>query len=229
MNRTAKQARSDSLKTGVAAGAKGRRAVVLGGGIAGLAAAGVLARHFEDVTVLERDRYPEKPEVRPHAAQGAHPHVLMARGVVTASQLVPELPGWLDELGIPEGDLTYHVRLAYDGRWLPKVRSGIPFRTCTRPVIEHLLARDVRQRANVSLFDDCKVTGLVGRERVRAVRFLRGEVPEEMDADLLVDATGRASASVRWLQEAGLPPVLQECVDAGAVYSSCLFETPRRR
>ena len=37
----------------------GKHAVVIGGSIAGLAAAGVLARHFERVTLLERDEYPE--------------------------------------------------------------------------------------------------------------------------------------------------------------------------
>src|SRR6187397_845877 len=92
---------------------KGRRALMLGGGIAGLSAAGVLARHFEEVTLVERDRYPTDPAaVRLHTPHGAHIHILLAGGLVTLSRLVPELPSWLDEMGMPEGDLTHHTRVA---------------------------------------------------------------------------------------------------------------------
>jgi cation diffusion facilitator CzcD-associated flavoprotein CzcO len=43
-------------------GKLGRRAVVVGAGIGGLSAAGVLAKYFDQVDVLERDqtRYPLK-------------------------------------------------------------------------------------------------------------------------------------------------------------------------
>ena len=41
-----------------------RHAVVLGGSLAGLLAARVLADHFEHVTLIERDAYPETTETR---------------------------------------------------------------------------------------------------------------------------------------------------------------------
>ena len=41
----------------------GRHAVVLGGSLAGLLAARVLIDHFERVTLIERDAYPETAEV----------------------------------------------------------------------------------------------------------------------------------------------------------------------
>src|SRR5690606_31424878 len=43
----------------------GRHAVVVGGSLAGLLAANVLAAHVDRVTVVERDRFPEEPEPRP--------------------------------------------------------------------------------------------------------------------------------------------------------------------
>jgi 2-polyprenyl-6-methoxyphenol hydroxylase-like FAD-dependent oxidoreductase len=204
---------------------KGRRAVVLGGGIAGLAAAGTLARHFEEVQVIERDPYPDQPAVRPHAPQGAHVHVLLAKGLEVLSRLVPELSGWLDEMGLHEGDLTQQLRTAYDGRWLPKTRSGIPFRPCTRPAIEHLLRRDALSRPNVTILAEHRAERLLGRERITGVRVTHGGSEHDIEADLVVDAMGRASPSARWLSEAGTEPAT-ETVDAGVVYTSCLFESP---
>lgn len=203
-----------------------RHAVVLGGGIAGLAAAGVVARYFEQVTLVERDRYPAGAAVRPHAAHGHHVHVLLAGGLVALSRLFPELPGWLDEMGFTAGDLTYHARVAYAGRWLPRAHSGVPVRTCTRADVEYVLRRAVARRDNVRVADRCEAVGLVGRDRVRSVRISRDGAEDELPADLVVDAMGRSSPSVRWLEQAGLPRVEEEVVDPGVVYTSAWFEPP---
>jgi 2-polyprenyl-6-methoxyphenol hydroxylase-like FAD-dependent oxidoreductase len=206
---------------------KGRSAVVLGGGIAGLSSAGVLARHFEQVTVVERDEMPPSPEVRPHAPQGAHVHALLAGGLRSLTRLVPELPAWLDEMGFPEADLTQHVCFSYDGRWLPRVRSGIAMRTCTRPTIEHLLARDAARRPNVRVLDGTKVLRLVGDGRVTGVKVERGGAEEELASDLVVDASGRGSPSPKWLASVGVPPPEELLLDAGVMYTSCWFELTR--
>ena len=41
-----------------------RHAVVVGGSLAGMLAARVLSDHFDRVTLLERDRFPETPAAR---------------------------------------------------------------------------------------------------------------------------------------------------------------------
>jgi 2-polyprenyl-6-methoxyphenol hydroxylase-like FAD-dependent oxidoreductase len=209
------------------ASTKGTHAVVLGGGIAGLATAGVLARHFERVTVVERDAYPTEVAPRLHTPQAHHVHILLAAGLVTLSKLVPDLPGWLDQLGFPEQDLTHHVRVCFEGRWLPKARSGILTRGCTRPTVEHLLRRDVARRDNVSILADRKVEGLLGSTLVRGVRVSRGGAEEDLAADLVVDAMGRGSPSLKWLAAMSVPAPEELLVDAGAVYSSCWFDAPR--
>ncbi len=48
----------------------GRRAVVVGAGFAGLAAAAALARRFEEVVVLERDELPASAVQRAGIPQG---------------------------------------------------------------------------------------------------------------------------------------------------------------
>jgi 2-polyprenyl-6-methoxyphenol hydroxylase-like FAD-dependent oxidoreductase len=57
-----------------------RHALVLGGGIAGVAKAAALSRRLAQVTLVERDLYPDGPELRPHGPHGAHVHLLLAGG-----------------------------------------------------------------------------------------------------------------------------------------------------
>lgn len=209
------------------ASTKGTHAVVLGGGVAGLATAGVLARHFERVTVVERDPYPAEAIPRLHTPQAEHLHVLLASGLAILSRLVPELPGWLDQAGFPECDLTYHMRVSYEGKWLPRTRSGVITRNCTRSTVEHLVRRDVARRDNVSVLAECKVEGLLGSTLVRGARVSRSGVEEELAADLVVDAMGRGSPSAKWLGAMSVPAPEEITVDAGVVYSSCWFEPPR--
>src|ERR1700754_3534512 len=53
----------------------GQRVVVIGAGMAGLAAAGAVADYFEQVIVLERDRLPDRSVPRPGTPQSRHLHV----------------------------------------------------------------------------------------------------------------------------------------------------------
>ena len=60
--------------------AGGSHALVVGGGMAGLLAARVLAEHFDRVTIVERDRLPAGPEPRGGVPQARHVHGMLMRG-----------------------------------------------------------------------------------------------------------------------------------------------------
>lgn len=207
--------------------AKAGQAIVLGGGICGLATAGVLSRHFERVTLIEQDRYDEAAPPRRHTPQGAHIHILLAGGLLTLTRLVPELPSLLDEQGLLPGDLTEHTRVAYSGRWLPRVHSGIPIRACTRGDVEQALLRDLKRRSQVTLRDGMSLLGYRYRDRITGVRLAGPDgATEELSADLVVDAMGRSSPSVRLLKELGLPAPEETCVDPSIGYATAWFEEP---
>jgi hypothetical protein len=57
--------------------------------MAGLMAARVLLKHFENVTILDRDRLPDTPEPRKGVPQARHVHVLMLRGRRILEELFP--------------------------------------------------------------------------------------------------------------------------------------------
>src|ERR1700741_4850583 len=76
-------------------------AVVIGGSIAGLCAARVLADCYSRVTVYERDQLPSAPANRPPVPQDRHLHMLMARGAMELDGLFPGLLEDMVAAGVP--------------------------------------------------------------------------------------------------------------------------------
>src|SRR5215469_6389376 len=68
-----------------------QHAVVIGGSMAGLLVARVLSDHFQQVTIIERDKLPEQAEVRKGVPQGQHVHALLAKGSAILGTLFPGL------------------------------------------------------------------------------------------------------------------------------------------
>ncbi|NBH09627.1 FAD-binding monooxygenase, partial [Amycolatopsis sp. SID8362] len=99
------------------------RAVVLGGSIAGLFTARVLAEVYGEVVVVDRDRF-TGPEVRQSVPQGRHAHGLLARGQQAAEELFPGLTGELRDAGVAVGDVSARMRWYVDGHRLRPGPTG---------------------------------------------------------------------------------------------------------
>ncbi|MGB6296294.1 MAG: hypothetical protein WBF90_08920 [Rivularia sp. (in: cyanobacteria)] len=65
------------------------KAVVIGGSIAGLLTARVLAESFESVTIIESDKLPLQPDKRKGVPQSVQPHVLFTKGYRILEELFP--------------------------------------------------------------------------------------------------------------------------------------------
>ena len=109
-------------------------AVVIGGGIAGLLAARVLTDHFERVTLVERDHFPETASPRKGLPQSRHLHVLLTRGRMALEQL---FPGIGDELLAPgaeaidaAGDIAWLTPAGWGTRFPSDIRSFACSRRC---------------------------------------------------------------------------------------------------
>src|SRR5271163_3328392 len=77
----------------------GERAIVIGGSMAGLMAARVLADHFDQVTILERDRIDDCPSVHKSIPQGNQLHALLAGGCQALTRLYPGFSAFLIDSG----------------------------------------------------------------------------------------------------------------------------------
>ncbi|MFF1614853.1 NAD(P)/FAD-dependent oxidoreductase [Amycolatopsis sp. NPDC058278] len=203
------------------------RAVVLGGGLAGMLAAAALARHCTTVTIVERDRYPDGPAVRQGTPQAHHAHLLMEAGARAIDDLVP---GALDALysagarkiGLPEDVLAFTQH-----GWQTRFPASHFLVSCSRPLLDQIVRRAVLGNDRIVLRTAVEATKLLGdASRVTGAELRSESGAELITADFLVDATGRASRTRSWLLRMGLPPVKGETVDSGLAYATRVFRAP---
>jgi 2-polyprenyl-6-methoxyphenol hydroxylase-like FAD-dependent oxidoreductase len=67
----------------------GRHVLVIGGSLAGLFAARVLADFFEKITILDRDVFPVRPDHRRGVPQSYHAHALLPTAFPILERLFP--------------------------------------------------------------------------------------------------------------------------------------------
>jgi 2-polyprenyl-6-methoxyphenol hydroxylase-like FAD-dependent oxidoreductase len=212
-------------------GFRGRgRALVIGAGVAGLAAAQALSAHFESVTLVERDPLPAGAAGRRGIPQAPHQHLLLARGRILLEALIPGIGAEIAAAGTEPMDVAQELAWLAPAGWSPRFRSGITILPCSRGLLERLMRERVLANPAVELLDGLDVVGLVAGPggAVAGVRARpsdrRGAEPDELPADLVVDASGRGSRLPGWLQELGVPAPQRSVVDAGVVYASCVFD-----
>ena len=211
----------------------GRTAVVLGGSMAGLCAAGALAPCFDEVLVLERDELPVDAEHRRGVPQSKHPHFLLNSGRRAISDL---FPGFEDDL-IAAGGL--HLMPSMDAAylegpgWAPRKQASMTMVYGSRILIERVLRDKVRLLDNVTIREGVSVRGLettdagTAQGRVTGVTFSTAtDGDERIDADLVVDAMGRGSSVSGWLAAADWPEPPVQTLDAKVTYTSRWYDLP---
>ena len=201
-------------------------AVVVGASIGGLLAARALSDVYDRVTVVERDVLDTAPEPRRGVPQGRHPHGLLSRGREVLEDFFPGLTDELVGLGVPTTDLQSGFRWFNSGRLMCQEPSGLVALGVSRPLLEARVRARVMALPTVSFIDGCDVTGLAAsadRRRVTGLRLMRradDSAEEVLDADLVVDASGRGSRAPQWLAALGYEPPAVDSVQIGQVYAS---------
>lgn len=210
----------------------GTTAVVMGGSMGGLCAAGVLARHFDQVIVLERDELPVDAEVRRGVPQSKHPHFILTTGRKAIGEIFPGFEeDWIAAGGM---HLMPSLSAAYaekDG-WVPRKASTMTMIYSSRVLIERVVRDKVRELPNVTIREATAVTGITtagagtAEGRVTGVDYSGPDGEGHIDADFVVDALGRGSSVVDWLHAAGWPKVPEQTLDAKVTYTSRWYDLP---
>jgi 2-polyprenyl-6-methoxyphenol hydroxylase-like FAD-dependent oxidoreductase len=188
-----------------------QHAIVMGGSLSGLLTARVLSKHFERVTIIEKDQVGRQPESRPGQPQTRHLHGLLVTGLRIMTDYFPDLPQALAANGAVVIDPPEHTQWHTYGGYRQRFASGLQGATMSRPLLEHLIRERVLSLPQIELLDRSKVAQLLvtpERERVIGVMLANhgSEKLTTLKADLVVDATGRNTHSPRWLRDLGYEP-----------------------
>ncbi len=213
----------------------GENAVVIGGGVAGLVTARVLADHFEQVVVLERDHIAEGPAIHKSIPQGNHLHALLLSGQQVLSSLYPGFTDKLQNLGavrlrwgkdnailLPDGKAHSLGGAVREPRDL-----GIDIYCQSRGLLEYCVRQSTKESANISFRSDCAVRGLISsNKRVGGVVYDHDGGSHSVMSDFVVDTGGRGSHAPRWIKELGFAPPEETSIGVDFAYASAKYRIP---
>jgi len=210
----------------------GNHAVVLGAGMAGLATAQVLSNYFSRVTVLERDLLPVEPAPRSGTPQSPHAHALLAGGLNALQFLFPRFEQDLLKAGAVRTRAGREIRLERPGfDPFPSRDLGFDIFSMSRPLLEAVVRRRVQENSSVTIQNRHRATEIVASPdtlRVEAVRC-DGEDGRALtiDADFVVEATGRGNLTLQLLERLGLQKPEETEIGIDQAYSTTIVERPR--
>lgn len=202
------------------------RAIVIGGSIAGLLSARVLADHFSVVTIVERDRFPPQPQARRGVPQSVQPHVLFARGYQILQELFPTIETELVAQGAVKIDWVREFFHFGEAGWSANAQSpsDVVSFTCSRPLLEWTIRNQLKRFGNVQFMEEQRVTQLLynaNKESIVGVSLRSVDATEQnLEAALVVDASGRRSKTPHWLRDIGFSPPPQTVVDPFLGYAT---------
>jgi 2-polyprenyl-6-methoxyphenol hydroxylase-like FAD-dependent oxidoreductase len=202
-------------------------AVVIGASVGGLLAAAALANKFSSVTIVERDELPAEPEPRRGVPQGHQVHALLAIGIESMERLLPNIvDDFVAAGGEPIDQGSDFAILGGEG-WSARSASDAKFVALRRPILEHVIRERVKQLPGVQIVPGT-VTGLLAsddRSRITGVTLKLADV-DQIEADFVVDSSGRSSRSTRWIADLGYGQVEEKQIVATINYATALVEIP---
>ncbi|WP_176079799.1 FAD-dependent oxidoreductase [Paraburkholderia tropica] len=195
-------------------------AVVIGASIAGLLAAATASQTFQRVTLIERDQLDDVAEPRKGVPQGALAHVLLPVGLDRIEMVLPGLREDLLASGASLFDASGDTAVLTSTGWMVRTK-GPEWVACRRPIVELCVRRRVQAIQNVE-FKGASVGGLAvgeseGRKIVTGVKLRDGSV---IEADFVINATGRRTKSIDWLAEHGVSAPRESFVNGYVGYAT---------
>jgi 2-polyprenyl-6-methoxyphenol hydroxylase-like FAD-dependent oxidoreductase len=210
----------------------GKQAVVIGAGMAGLAAAGAVADYFERVIVLERDRLPNQAVPRAGTPQSRHLHGLLPGGQRALTDLFPHFERDLVDGGSVPLRMLGELRVEMPGVGpFPSRDFGWFFYGASRPLIELITRRQAERLSNLTVRSECRVleiTATPDGTMVTGVRYESADGRQEiLAADLVVDASGRGAPTLALLRSSGQPVPDEIVIGVDLHYTTTTFVIPQ--
>jgi len=209
----------------------GKQAVVIGAGVAGLSTARALADYFELVVVLERDTLPVDPIHRVGTPQAQHVHGLLASGLNALRALFPNFERDLIQAGAVPLKAGLDVRVERpEFNPFPQRDLGWIGYSMSRPLLEHTVRRQLNGYRNIIVRQQCRAENVLVTSdggRVQAVQCeSRDRTSEVLNADMVIDASGRGSLTLALLKSTGRPRPEETVIGIDCHYTTALIAIP---
>lgn len=208
------------------------KAIIIGGGMAGLMTARVLSTHYEEVLIVEKDDFPSEPDLRPGTPQSFHPHRFTTRGKSITERLFPGYEQDLVAQGSPSSlNKAVYFMNQHGSLEMKYDRNDIKF---SRAVLEWVIRQRVKAIPNVRFLpkhdvirllttpDRSVVIGVQARDREQS------GLENTLMADLVIDASGRSSKLSAWLTALGYEVPKPDLLKVSLGYSTRRYKVPPR-
>lgn len=207
------------------------RVAVVGAGIAGLGVAMALARDGREIVLIDRDAAPPKSLEtafetweRKGVAQLRHSHVFLGCLVGLIRDRHPRLHQMLRDAGAREIDFEQALPQSLRDKYVAADGDrDLAFLFSRRTTLEHVIRSYVETLPHVRFVTGAAVRALslTRASGIPAVTGLTiehdGRAGEILNADIVVDASGRNSILTDWLREQGIA-IEEERSPAGILY-----------
>lgn len=216
-----------------------KQVVVVGGSVAGLFSALALSRAGHRVVLIEKENFEECASPveafekwdRRGAPQTRHSHAFLARLHNEIKAREPKLYSALLEAGAETIPFTEMTREFFPEESLLPEDEEITLLACRRMTFDWVLRRHVLSETDAQFLSGTSVLGLQaetdrasGLPRVTGVRVATDDKePRLIEADLVVDATGRNTRLGQWLEGIGAESLEQESESCGIFYCSRFY------
>jgi 2-polyprenyl-6-methoxyphenol hydroxylase-like FAD-dependent oxidoreductase len=213
-----------------------RDALIIGGSLAGLFAARVLADYFNTVTILDRDIFPPTPDHRNGVPQSYHAHGLLPTAFPIIEQLFPGIINDLCKDGADVVSDMIPLAIVSPKGLLPLPKMHEVSISFSRPLLEWHVRNHISKFDNIHIDTNTEVigllttsdrTGVIGVQmHERGVKDCKSDVNTRLYSDLVVDASGRHSKAPLWLAELGYGEPRVETINSNLRYASRFYLKP---
>ena len=204
--------------------ALGSKAIIVGAGIGGLAAAAALSKHFTAVEIIDRDSLPDQIASRLGVGQGAHTHQLLKAGELALERLLPGITQDFIAAGAISMRVGKDVQVYDFGGWMDDCDAGFSVTSLSRPAYEGVLRRRVSALPNVTLRGETPVRRFaVANGTCTGVELEDGS---HLAANLVVDSTGLTASMLKQLVDDGHAEFPTEEIRINVAYTTARFRKP---
>ena len=162
--------------------------------------------------------------------------ILMRCSIAGGGELSALFPRFEDSMredaAVLDLDAALELAVLNPDGWAKRRHTGHLMLLGSRLLIESVVRDRIRTNLRIKLVEGTDVTGLLSApgdtSRVTGVEIRKAadSALSLIEADLVVDCTGRNSRAPEWLKRLGYPEVEVEVVDAEAGYSTCWYQAP---